>query len=1789
MLLRATQLLPFTSRSNALALHLWVYHKALAANTILIRAPPYFVKQVSRVRLLARTSYALVTWRNIAFRLAANEVFGKSKRTTSFIEGNSWSGLEVLVGSRNWRERLVVREERWRDCALERVVLWVASEIICFFYLPYVPHFALVGARLLLVFMSVSLIKEGGIIVFGTFYWERATNDRHGQLRNLNSPNPHRSHLPRPQRYPSPWQIKKLLALPKLYGSLESRRFRTSLRVGDTGPPLNIPRSLPPPPFLSSIFVSIPSSIFGTLVFTVSLATPLLTLLELLFHRTGLQILSSTRATAHFLTSATQSSIVNLKSSDVFLTLAALHFGSGSELRLSVVLPGGTRHRPGSKAGGKRAKSGRKFQGSPRTVKLKQARKLANAKKLARQALGQSDSETDEAEGSPSPTPPDASPRATTSRAAEERSTSTSPSPQPSPSLPPSHLPSPQPRPRRRDSRPVHPMFQRDSNDDSDLFGNKDNDPGHSSTASAPDFPIVNDPFHPPIEDPEGELEAEQKAEEADHLNVGRISRLAYVKDQLALLKQQLPRNSHSAVPYVYRRKTLWIRRPDRCFLLNDRASKTLPSMSDLLLPDILLILPCILLRLASPEKRLVCLNPGCGGQPIREGWSDQPARDVGGLKSYMVMTADYRCNSDGCSFHCRGTDRRLLDQLPACYDSDLRQCKLHSLHIPHNSPSDISFTKVKLSYRFGLDRVTTSVYAFLQTLGLGASRCAELTAELHKLEYDYARSDYLSEYLQRRKLKLPGTERPPSSAPDFGDPNAARPRLPSAAFIQTAYTDGTEERRDELDQAISLLPANQLQIDGNFKSVLRVRGIAQVLHTAMNQYNEMRLQVAAITKSTLHLRGPLARMCESLEKHGFPQTSQIWIDDPVHEASHWEKNLPGLRKDVFHVPPPNLTGLPTATLPSSLRRSYLRLASDMERAAAGILAQSASQVVGLDIEWTVEVGEGGRPVANVGWHRTGTIQVATSTEVVIFQIGALPTAAPLPSSLLRLLESTSLIKVGRGIATDFVRLKKDFKIKIPTSSLLDLADVCSEKGVGDPKTLKGRHSAGLDDLVRLSLGLYLSKDEAVCLSNWDEELSDTQQDYAALDAWIGLEVHRRVTSGTALGLPTNWKDPVGTAVSLVLRGQHAVADGQVVRWPGAGQSELLVLPDGSEKVYHQHANTQLVRITVTSVSNADFIPLNSKFSLGQHGSAPFDLVLPASIVLRRPSTIRPSPTNSKFARELGAQVPAGAPELDQDEADRLCRFEDELEEEARQAVEEGVGEGEEEEVEGSQENDEGDDNEEVSDGPVSVDARHRSGKLVLFLIAPAQESHPFPKSARSSTCPDSPTSEEPVSPPPERQTPTPSTPSPLSIATRVHMDLLHVFLRIAPSKRHPLAIPASRDLRNLLFVYDSEDKAALELVLETRGETFEEALERVPKWVLRRVRRKVPGPDELVRLLKLYFERYNNKKDIKHGIFVFPKLSFEQQDAVLELARRGFLSDPEGEMLFEQVSDLLVEKFAFLIDDFLVQAHWGSHYDISLCNSVDLLHQQVFGTSGYPHFVNGRQFRQTSESFGIVPLDASLALDLNIQLLSNAELDAQTSATKRLRPRDRFTRDRLNTLHPISSPTVTTQMKSAFIAALRTARGKSAARKGKSSADHPPPIAAAATLFTVKKLPDFRKMALQMNSQVDRFGMHYTIPLFLGQHYGVLQRYYAGKKITDSEPFQHLREDLQDEDRMEIDIPMGQVGDKDVRPAAAALAAGVQTLPRGTFGAVAPQPQQRKLFRFFFDPAAAELTWLDA
>lgn len=109
-----------------------------------------------------------------------------------------------------------------------------------------------------------------------------------------------------------------------------------------------------------------------------------------------------------------------------------------------------------------------------------------------------------------------------------------------------------------------------------------------------------------------------------DTVNVGRLSRLVYAKKQVNHIKAHFTLNNYGAVPCVYSQGSLWIRRPDRCFLLITRADP-LPSMSELLLRDILLVLPCTILRLAAPDFHLSCPKEGCDGRATRSGEFTSP------------------------------------------------------------------------------------------------------------------------------------------------------------------------------------------------------------------------------------------------------------------------------------------------------------------------------------------------------------------------------------------------------------------------------------------------------------------------------------------------------------------------------------------------------------------------------------------------------------------------------------------------------------------------------------------------------------------------------------------------------------------------------------------------------------------------------------------------------------------------------------------------------------------------------------------------------------------------------------------------------------------------------------------------------------------------------------------------------------------------------------------------------------------------------------------------------------
>ena len=103
------------------------------------------------------------------------------------------------------------------------------------------------------------------------------------------------------------------------------------------------------------------------------------------------------------------------------------------------------------------------------------------------------------------------------------------------------------------------------------------------------------------------------------------------------------------------------------------------------------------------------------------------------------------------------------------------------------------------------------------------------------------------------------------------------------------------------------------------------------------------------------------------------------------------------------------------------------------------------------------------------------------------------------PPELKKLLSGDEWLKVGSGLKDDLRRLISDIHFK--PRGFLDLQDYVEAFRIEEK---------GLKKLTGIVLGHRISKSQQV--SNWDaDRLTEPQLRYAATDAWICLEIYRRL------------------------------------------------------------------------------------------------------------------------------------------------------------------------------------------------------------------------------------------------------------------------------------------------------------------------------------------------------------------------------------------------------------------------------------------------------------------------------------------------------------------------------------------------------------------------------------------------------------------------------------------------------------------------------------------------------
>lgn len=136
-------------------------------------------------------------------------------------------------------------------------------------------------------------------------------------------------------------------------------------------------------------------------------------------------------------------------------------------------------------------------------------------------------------------------------------------------------------------------------------------------------------------------------------------------------------------------------------------------------------------------------------------------------------------------------------------------------------------------------------------------------------------------------------------------------------------------------------------------------------------------------------------------------------------------------------------------------------------------------------------------------------------------------------------------------------------------------------------------------------------------------------------------------------------------------------------------------------------------------------------------------------------------------------------------------------------------------------------------------------------------------------------------------------------LRSRVLGDVWHLMDQFPISLHHGLRRPFARALRDAIFLYDTEDKAAVEDFLSHKGVSWHKMVQQHPGWILHRVKRHIPPPDILLPRVSEVLRTYGPLKDSKTGQPLFNDNAWEIAKNVLENIRRGFYSDPPGIPLY--------------------------------------------------------------------------------------------------------------------------------------------------------------------------------------------------------------------------------------------------------------------------------------------------
>ena len=184
-------------------------------------------------------------------------------------------------------------------------------------------------------------------------------------------------------------------------------------------------------------------------------------------------------------------------------------------------------------------------------------------------------------------------------------------------------------------------------------------------------------------------------------------------------------------------------------------------------------------------------------------------------------------------------------------------------------------------------------------------------------------------------------------------------------------------------------------------------------------------------------------------------------------------------------ISPEQIASLELASFPGEI----VVVNADDELMEQAIRYLKRQKVLGFDTET--------RPTFSPDQHSTGTalLQLSGGGKAFLFRLKK----CGLPRRLASVLANPGILKVGAATLDDVRGLQKITKFS--PKGFVDLQNMVWEYGIRDKSVKK---------MTAIILGVKISK--AQQLSNWEaEHLSESQQRYAATDAWVCREMYLRL------------------------------------------------------------------------------------------------------------------------------------------------------------------------------------------------------------------------------------------------------------------------------------------------------------------------------------------------------------------------------------------------------------------------------------------------------------------------------------------------------------------------------------------------------------------------------------------------------------------------------------------------------------------------------------------------------